>query len=334
MDKADKFSWAAETVKAPKRLWNLQGLSATQIGTAVYIFGGNLYRKFDCSDLLFKFNLQDKTFTRLRLPEDIVARQRLTTFYAGDYIYFYGGEEGRDLPLKGLFRFNVLDEEVERCVTVGAEPGPAEGISGDYIESLDLFVVFGGRKAGGVCSNALYRLHEKRLWQVENALGVAPRERFGHSSCCVEKSSICAQIFMFGGAYMDNDDKMFLNDLHMLEYYNGAARWSEVQVLRNGPMARRRSTLSYYSGRLFLVGGSGATENMPGIDLYDFKSTKWYKFASSKSKGKYVLNGNFVPRADHATIALNDRMLILGGVAEKEKSRGIWWLKPPAKRNF
>jgi len=149
-------------------------------------------------------------------------------------------------------------------------------------------------------------------WSRPACSGAAPIEREGHTA-----SVVARRIYIFAGTWVDDDDNsVYLNDLHVLE--TDAMSWSQPSTQGEMPSQREGHTASVIGQLIVVFGGAGldkedASVNLCDMHLLDTDSLTWsqpvvhgtvpqerrYHSATVMDKKVYVFGGQYYdPSAD------------------------------------
>ncbi len=120
-------------------------------------------------------------------------------------------------------------------------------------------------------------------------------------------------IFFFGGM---NDNKIPTNLFFMLEIGKRPMEFRIPKTNGKPPEPRISASMNYYSPLSYLIIHGGRNENMKeayfnDFEIMDLESMTWFHTTFFEDK---------IPprRAEHSTLLINNRLLILGGCDEKE----------------
>jgi len=196
-----------------------------------------------------------------------------------------------------------------------ATPDDREGHTASVIGSK--IYIFGGTwtddEDSTIYMNDLHILDVTSfLWSRPACSGTYPIEREGHTASVVGK-----RIFVFAGTWVDDEDQsVYLNDLHVLE--SDSLAWSQPVTTGAIPSQREGHTASVIGGLVVIFGGAGldkedASVNLSDMHILDTTSYTWsqpsihgttpqerrYHSASVVDKKVYVFGGQYYdPDAD------------------------------------
>ena len=224
-----------------------------------------------------------------------------------DKIYIFGGLDKNRLNGRDLWAFDFATKEFLKCPTSAVKPQLRHNCIGEYVESVNMIVIFGGyydndRNRG----NDLWRLSmDSMTWCETIAKGEAPSARSNHASCSDSNT-----VYIFGG-YKRVER---LNDLHILSFTPSSITWSQPVTSGFTPGGRSSHSLSFVSGKLILFGGSNGA-GMNEVAVLDLRSMRWHCANRSDNQGgQYVLKGGEHPGVYHAaTVGPCGNLFVFGG---------------------
>jgi len=116
-------------------------------------------------------------------------------------------------------------------------------------------------------------------------------------------------IYLFGGVGLTGLNR----DLYRFSRSSPGGDWSKVAIPPGGPEARKGAALAYYSGHLFLYGGSteDGSEYFSDFWKYQIQTNTWTQLSSSISNE--LAGGGGIPRGDSAVIRRGSLLEIRGG---------------------
>jgi len=140
-------------------------------------------------------------------------------------------------------------------------PSPVQGVKGTVFE--DEFVIFGGRKQGGRCTNDVWSLSLEGasfaaaptlLWRRLECDGQAPSPRVWHSAC----QAVHGQWFIYGGSIWQFEEPPEPHDFRTLFVFHIAdRRWSSLaSTVPRPPWAVAASLVPLGCCQLLLLGGT------------------------------------------------------------------------------
>ena len=238
-----------------------QHSASARVGAFLYI-GGHYGLQHDenrkaCS-VLGVLNLQLRMWEWI--PFNGYFGQGSKMFLLEDSLFCFGPRDFRSQRSGSLSRFDLALKEWSLYETVGEKPGTRSYFSGDFLETLNRYVVFGGY--GRSNQNEVYILDmPTRRWFKAVARGTPPSGRFQHGSC-VHKGVV----YMFGGW---GNGARHRDELYLLKVGRGqTVSWSSprTNALEFGP----RSSFAFISfGRVLLLCGGFNDAGFAGLAFYD-----------------------------------------------------------------
>ena len=281
--------------------------TSTLVGHKVFVVGG-LNQKV-LNNKVFTLDYKTDTWEVFLndLPEALLREFHKTVLFE-DSLYVYGGTVN-DAALNDLWQVDLVGKDVERCQLYGTGPGLLSDVSVDFIEATGDIVVFGGRSETSRRSNAVHTLDmQSKSWHDSRVTGSPPSARTSHST-----TSTYRAVYVFGGYNATG----YLEDLYMLEANADGYVWSQPQCTGKNPSARLSATLSYCSGRLFLVGGFGRKGSSLEFSVLSLKDDHWIEtWETAKPAAAAIRIHGGLPRLMyHTTVVLPSKLLIIGGGA-------------------
>ena len=239
-----------------------------------------------------------------------VDRKEHVAFAKNDKIYVLGGlsSDGHSPPIC----LDIITQSCTEKEVYGVNPFPRSAATGEYVERLDVFVLFGGIASDGLASNHLLHLHAETMeWIEPMTKGMMPAPRCEHCSCWAGDS-----LYVFGG----RDRNMgYFGDIFICRERKGSWNWSFVRDVHDGTLYG--SSMTYTLGRIFIFGGtkensfSFATQNLyvyspRDDDLHHVPAAAGHRANSAK----FVQCGALARSSRyHDMIRLGSRLLVTGG---------------------
>ena len=222
-----------------------------QVGSKVYLVG-NLGQLRQKKMTVGVYDLQENSWQWVVDEGDHVPYPRdHTSFVANDRLYVHGGGFWLNDLDANLYAFDLITLEWTQCCTSSIRPSGRFWHTGQYLDSLGVFVFFGGCTSKRSFNGVWALLVDDLRWSFMKVKGTRPWRRRGHASCAVGET-----IFFYGGCSDDGD--VYYDDLHLLDCSGGTYLWSEA-YLKLG-IYRAFGSLTYMNGELLLFGGRD--ENM------------------------------------------------------------------------
>lgn len=138
-----------------------------------------------------------------------------------------------------------------------------------------------------------------------------PGPRFGHQGCYVAKDDV---MYLFGG---HNDD----DNLYSFSLATNA--WSLVEVVGTPPRARKFHSVDLIGHRIFVFAGLTSSD-VADLYILDTNTNRW---ARPLYEGQLNVRGQ-------ASAILHDKLIVFGGVREKECKKGVMEQKISKKLFF
>ena len=227
--------------------FSCNGLSSCLlVGSKVYVLGELFgYEHVANWPIVAVYDLQEKVWQQAEITgSEKPVKYSHASFLINDRIYLHGGCSSANVLSPDLFYLDLISYEWTKCKTSDVRPNARYTHSGDYLERLAKFVIFGGF-AGGRCLDELWVLHVDVLkWKQVEAKGKSPTARNGHSSCVVGEN-----IFIFGG----RSPGVVEDDVYLLDCTQSRYVWSKVFAGQG--IYRCFASLVYRKGELLLFGG-------------------------------------------------------------------------------
>ena len=166
-------------------------------------------------------------------------------FLYGDALYMQCLRDWRGVASGTISRFDLILEEWSYANAIGDTPGSRNGFSGDFIEGVDRFVIFGGSRALTTFNDVHLLAMPGCRWVKPKVKGRAPLKRRWHGSCVDE-----GKIYYYGGS----EGTSFRNDgLHILTVLPGdRIIWSS---LKTDFFELHAFAFVPYKGKFLLCGG-------------------------------------------------------------------------------
>lgn len=224
----------------------------------------------------------------------------------GDSLYIFGGCNVNGLCHDDLWKFSPRTNSWTLVDASGDLPSARAGAS--LIHLQNALILFGGTNNDGTF-NDIYKFDLKTYnWSIGVTISdVRPESRSGHAA-----TTDGEKIYLFSG-YNENGkyfDDMWIVDLNAesenLDSNQFPVRFHPVDGVNGSPRGREAGTLTYVSGKLFLLGGYG-TEGLLSNDawVYDIEANSW-----SQPK---IGGGQPNSREGHTAVRNGSNILMIGG---------------------
>ena len=262
------FRWQA------KPLTNARNAASARVGHFLYLSGFFARTGTSSGSVISTIPVLDiprkswRWIKRCKGPASSGARM----FLFDDALYLLSSVGYRECTNYGsellkVSRFDLLSEEWYCCHATGQTPGRRSFFSGNYLEGLARFVVFGGIGTGTgtlrTTDNDVYLLSmPRREWTKAVAKGNPPEIRWEHGSC--EDKGV---IYIFGGMSRTGlcDGRIFV-----LELLNQGkvAQWSTPRATSSVVPRLLGSVCVAFNGVVMMLGGCDE-DGAHGITLFD-----------------------------------------------------------------
>ena len=247
---------------------------------------------------------------------------------AGDQILIHGGKDTNNLlGDSAVWSLDLLLMEWRHYVTYGAKPSRRKGHTAEFVEENRHFLLYGGQHTtllGEIYDELWVMDVDAMVWRKPRAKGRAPSARYGHASCLVN-----THLFIYGG-FGETDVN---RDCYVLHCKGANYRWSRVKVKGLKPPRVARCTLSFFSERLFVFGGSSSSENSPNLAknalfCMDLKTYKWHRIRDVRGSDEtaateYTVTGKIDTTHSHTALTVQNAILIIGGTNRRLCEFGV-----------
>uniref|UniRef100_A0A0N5CD48 Kelch domain-containing protein 10 n=1 Tax=Strongyloides papillosus TaxID=174720 RepID=A0A0N5CD48_STREA len=221
----------------------------------IYLWGG---RNDDhgASDLLHSYDPANNTWEIVnahgRIPP---ARDGHTAVVWKNKMFIFGGfEEDHQIFSQDVFVFDFITNEWAEVKPTGKKPAWRDFHTACVIDGK--MYIFGGRcdemgmfiSNKDIYTNEVYVLDlEEYSWKTITKKGDGPSGRRSHSSWVFNN-----RMYIFGGYYGPTNSHF--DDLY--EFDPKTELWRKINVIGNGPSARRRQCSVVYNNKVFIFGGT------------------------------------------------------------------------------
>ena len=260
------------TTKPEPALRSLGLASCHQVGPDVYVVGALGGR---ATPTVAVYNFQANSWRRANDEgSELPPNFSHASFLLNDMLYFHAGRDNSSAPSAEIFSLDLLTLEWTKCITSSGRPCPRFGHSGEYVDSLGKFVVFGGHAAGRNLGD-LWELRVQDLkWIEVDAKGRSPSDRVGAASCVSRET-----IFLYGGS----SEGVYKDDLYALDCGVQQFKWSTLQT--DLGIYRCVPSLSFFDGVLVLFGGFDERKRV-STELFVFQSPKYKPARAEYPEGR------------------------------------------------
>lgn len=295
----------------------IEGHQSFAFGHRVILFGGrNNVTAGGNRYILPVLDTVQRNWSGLSAPRSISKRTEHVAFAKADIVYILGGFlEGERVQDNFTFQssYDVLARTSSEVKVHGINPFPREAATGGYVERLDVFVMFGGKAAGGDLSNEIFCLRADSMeWYTPPTRGIKPSPRVGASSCVGNKS-----VYIYGGH--GGFGNLYLGGLFVLKETSGLWTWSCVyDPVERGMPPRQRSAMAYFQGRVLIYGGRNANGRSLDFHLYlaADDSVNYIADADRPGQNKFLrYGGRPLALSGHSIVRIGPTLYITGGTS-------------------
>ena len=243
--------------------FNLQGGSATQVGSRVY-YAGEVGRLFVIS--CKSWSAEDLGSPLLRLPRWHIAQ------LVEDKIFFCGG-----FGFMSLVEYDVVLGRVREVVTVEKGPIGRTYMTSVYAPWRNEIITFGGFISRNTLrSNETHAFNaESKSWKLLQLRGQQPEARTVHAAALYG-----TKMYVYGGYGTGN---RYLGDLWVAELSDHSAQsWSQLITGGPTPSARTEPSLNALNGILVVFGGNTMqVRACRDAEVYFPKLNSWHRRSGS-----------------------------------------------------
>ncbi|CAL1407687.1 unnamed protein product [Linum trigynum] len=230
--------------------------------------------------------------------------------YSHGSLYIFGGCCG-GLHFSDVLVLDLQTMSWTAMETRGQAPGPRDSHSAVILGRR--MIVFGGTNG----RNKVNDLHvldlDTKEWIIPQCIGNPPSPRESHTATIIGGS----KMVIFGGS--GEGESNYLNDLHVLDLERMV--WVAPEVKGEVPVPRDSHCaveIGESSNKLLVFGGDRGDRYHGDVDLFDMDSLTW---------SKLVVDGcSPGVRAGHAAVSIGTKVLVIGGVGDKNYYNDVWVL--------
>jgi len=183
-----------------------------------------------------------------------------------------------------------------KCVAVNSHILFIGGVSEEYSASKGYSII----PALSITKKDLCWGCHTRRWNVRQAFGDIPPERYGHTA-----TRVGSKVFVFGGR--DPKSTVTFNDLYCLDL--DTMVWTKVEEKGN-PSPRYDHTCTYVNNRLFIIGGYDSNSQSPvnfrnNVGIFNLENWSWENTGATVAIAGHI--------AIPYTSTTNPYILVFGG---------------------
>lgn len=205
-----------------------------------------------------------------------------------------------------LIKVDCLLLTVTRLETYGDPYPRISGLVGAYHET---------REEGILCNGSHLYIYEARSnsFRKRKPKGTVPARRSRHA-CCVSIRTF----ILTGGDIESGIEREETPGLQLYALTLSTMTWARLEP-RSGYVPERRFlfTASYVNGRIFVMGGYGASNN---LDVFSLEDQRWHGVAptATAQRDTFELTGAGLMDGtrDHAVVHTEEKLIIFGGFGD------------------
>ena len=197
-----------------------------------------------------------------------------------------------------MLRLDFVRDEMSLCFAQDSDLMPEGKAAGEYVEKLDMIVVFGGLRDLRVIDSLVGFDVRTETWSELTAKGVSPPPRYNHCSCMPGRE----EILFFGG----NETRALISmrNIYCLKCTRSGFIWSEV-MLSVYPQARANASMNCVGHRILIFGGYPNTDPAVSNELFV------YDLHTKSGRTTNVQPGTTY----HTAAIVGEKMVVIGGLA-------------------
>ena len=172
-----------------------------------------------------------------------------------------------------------------------------------FMDSIESFIYWDADKGPSVRVLELPKLQ----WREYKTKGELPTDLWSRPIVCGNENRL----------YLTwNDDNR--TKLYILANRSGKFYWSKPVVSGFRPNAVEEGTLTYAAGRLFMFGGFDLVASSL-LHIYSIEMNEWHN-VEYNSTAAYNVTGTPISAASHCAVALDDKLMVFGGLSMEFKN--------------
>jgi len=290
----------AGSVSKGQEVPGLRSLSATLVGSRVFIFGGEANKK-EMNDL-YIFDAETLFWYKPRvygmIPEP---RRGHTSCYIDNKLYLYGGD--LNTRSSSLFIFDINNYNWTKPEVKGTSPGPLRGHAAGSLGKK--VFIFGGGDGVHAVNNTFVLDTEKLEW-TEFKTSSPPAAR-GYSTA----SLIDDKMYIFGG----QNGETFFGDLSCLDL--GSGTWSNLKI--SNPHLLSIHSATSVGHRIVIFGGHNSQNFINDVKILNLDPR-----VAKQNWNTIKCSGTIpAPRGYHQSVHYDSRLFVFGGMNEKQYFNNI-----------
>ncbi|KAF9317457.1 Negative regulator of mitotic exit [Podila horticola] len=279
--------------------------SITSTGTDIFLFGGN-QRGAPKGDLFVidSVSLQCQAIAPAGVDQPM-AKSGHTAVNIGQYVIYFGGWDATSGQCDdSLHVLHTARKEWNKPPIQGTLPTPRHSHSGCSVGTT--MYIFGGQVddyyLGDIVAFDMKTITQSPRWEMIEPQTESPPARSGHCAAVHD-----GKIYIFGGA----DADYFYNDIWCFD--TRALTWTPIPASGYLPTGRHGHSCTLVDGVLYIFGGN-SPDGTELNDAYAFKihERRWYLFQNVGPAAS--------PRSGHTMCTIKDKIFILGGESEMNKT--------------
>ncbi|KAG0362603.1 Negative regulator of mitotic exit [Podila minutissima] len=279
--------------------------SITSTGTDIFLFGGS-QRGVPKGDLFVidSVSLQCQVIAPAGADQPM-AKSGHTAVNIGQYVIYFGGWDATSGQCDdSLHVLHTSRKEWNKPPIQGTLPSPRHSHSGCSVGTT--MYIFGGQVddyyLGDIVAFDMKTITQNPRWEMIEPQTESPPARSGHCAAVHD-----GKIYIFGGA----DADYFYNDIWCFD--TRALTWTPIPASGFLPTGRHGHSCTLVDGVLYVFGGN-SPDGTELNDAYAFKihERRWYLFQNVGPAAS--------PRSGHTMCTIKDKIFILGGESEMNKT--------------
>ena len=318
-----------DEIDAPNHLrQNLHSAVTVQLGHKIYTLFG-FYALYGHKALTWALHVPSFEWKLVHDGDEDAhspcGRRTPSATVVNEFIYVVGGTDPDDNILSDLWRFDTVIQQWERCDLSASSMAMPEttGHKSVWIPGRgEILLISVG--VDGEEPRLVLALDPGSMVLFKPRISGRPPRLLPYASVCQSAS----KVFVFGGKIFGEFEPHETNDLNILLLGENKAKLTWTSVATGGyvPRPRRSSTMSYYYGRLFVIGGRNDDGYMSEMDVFDPRTKQWqpvqYENGRHGASTGYTYVGDTRSIAGHCTTVTASGLVIViaGDITEVENN--------------